>query len=121
MMGEYMLCSTQAIAEGSAKGFNLNGGHTDTFFVVRKNNRFFAYLDICPHYNSTTLPWKRHEYTDVAGEHIVCAAHGALFNIETGACVQGPCKNQFIKKIPIQIKSEQQIWISEKTIKVFKL
>lgn len=120
-MDEHLLCSTHDIPEGKAKGFKIGENGKDTFFVTRKNNQFFAYLDVCPHYNSTTLPWKRHEYTDVKGEHIVCAAHGALFDIATGVCIQGPCKHQRIQRIPIRIESNQQIWISKKTIKAFKL
>lgn len=31
---------------------------------------------------------------------IQCATHGALFEIETGHCIAGPCLGQNLQKIP---------------------
>lgn len=120
-MSKLLLGSVADIADGQAKGFDLNDSGRDTFFIVRQGEQIFAYVDICPHYNNTSLPWKRHHYLDSASKHIVCAAHGALFEIADGHCVQGPCLGQKLRKIPIEVSSQNEIWISLTTIKEFNL
>ena len=120
-MSKVLLGSVSDITEGHGKGFDPNQTGKDTFFVVRKDNQLFAYTDSCPHYGTTTLPWKRHQYLDSASDYIVCAAHGALFEIDNGACVQGPCLGQRLQKIPIEVSSKNEMWISLKTLKEFKL
>lgn len=120
-MTKLLLGKLEDIAENKAKGFDPNETGSNTFFVVRKKNELFAYTDICPHYNNTTLPWKRHQYLDGAAKYIVCAAHGALFEIDNGNCVQGPCLGQKLNKLPIEISANQDIFIDLNTIKEFNL
>ena len=38
-------------------------------------------------------------FLDVTGTLIQCASHGALFLIQSGRCVAGPCAGQSLKKI----------------------
>ncbi|WP_076536570.1 Rieske 2Fe-2S domain-containing protein [Shewanella sp. UCD-KL21] len=120
-MKRLLLGSLDDIADGQAKGFDPDNTGNDTLFIVRKGRELFAYRDICPHYNDTSLPWKQHQYLDGAGNYIVCAAHGALFNIDNGECVQGPCLGQGLDKIPVQISAENEIFIESTIIKEFKL
>lgn len=120
-MSELLLGNVNDIADGQAKGFDPNRTGNDTFFIVRKGDDLFAYADSCPHYNDTSLPWKRHKYLDGASKYIVCAAHGALFEVDSGTCVQGPCINQRLKRIPIKISAENEIFIKLITIKEFNL
>ena len=37
--------------------------------------------------------------------HIICSTHGALFEIETGFCISGPCINKNLAQIPATIKN----------------
>ena len=120
-MKKIHLGAVSDVNDGEAKGFDINNTGTDTFFIVRKGNEIFAYLDICPHYNDTSLPWKRHMYLDNQSQHIVCAAHGALFDIEDGYCLQGPCLGERLRKVPIEVSADNEIWIRLTTIEEFKL
>jgi len=43
---------------------------------------------------------------------IQCSTHGALFNIESGECLQGPCLGQSLQSIDYEIK-EGNIYINE--------
>ena len=38
-----------------------------------------------------------------AGSHIACHAHGAWFEIDTGACVQGPCLGKRLTRVPLVV------------------
>ncbi len=41
---------------------------------------------------------------------IQCATHGALFLIESGECVAGPCAGQFLAALDSR-EDEQGIWV----------
>jgi nitrite reductase/ring-hydroxylating ferredoxin subunit len=38
-------------------------------------------------------------FLDAAGEHFVCATHGALFRIGDGHCVSGPCQGDALQRL----------------------
>lgn len=100
------LCKLDEVPSNGAKGFDpFNEGH-DSIFVVNTPKGLFAYRDICPHYGSTTLPWRKNEYLNSAGTNIVCAAHGAEFEIATGLCVSGPCLGQSLTPIPLIVAED---------------
>ena len=39
-------------------------------------------------------------FLDPDGSLIQCSTHGALFEIESGRCIAGPCKGQYLQAIP---------------------
>lgn len=100
------LCAVDDIIDGRAKGVEVNDGRV---FVVRRGNSLRAYHDICPHYGETSLPWRTDEYLDGAGEFIVCAAHGAKFEIDTGECVSGPCLGDYLTPVTIEVDDQGRV------------
>lgn len=83
---------------------------------MRRNDTVFAYLDACPHYSSgTPMAWKKDAYLDGEGGHLACHSHGALFDIETGECVLGPCLGQSLKKVRVHMTSRGTIEIIDGT------
>ncbi len=72
-------------------------------FVVRDGDRYFAYLNLCPH-QGVALDWDNEQFLDIDGELIQCAMHGALFSIDTGICLAGPCHGEHL--IPIHTHIE---------------
>ena len=80
-----------AIADGTARGFVLRIGATRFHgLVVRRGGQAHGYVDRCPH---AGLPLARGDATIVTadGTLIECHWHGALFEVESGSCVGGPC------------------------------
>ncbi|HEU4460047.1 MAG TPA: Rieske (2Fe-2S) protein [Methylibium sp.] len=92
------------VPEGGARGYAEAG-----VFVVRHRGRLHAYLDACPHYGDTPLAWRRDAYLDAAGRRIVCAAHGAQFEIASGRCILGPCLGQSLTAVPIRVNAAGDI------------
>ena len=105
------LCHLDDIEDGKAKGFEIGPSEQDRVFVVRQGEKICAYRDICPHYGNTTLPWKKDEYLDSAGKLIVCAAHGALFEISSGKCISGPCLGEYLAPVQAKLEEDKQIVI----------
>ena len=53
-------------------------------FVVREDDRVFGYVNSCPHLG-TPLNWAGDTFISEDSGLIICATHGALFEIEDGA------------------------------------
>lgn len=104
-----VLCSLSDLEDGRARGFDPFQTGRDTVFVVRRSDRVYAYLDVCPHYGSTPLPWKKDAYLTRDAQHIFCSAHGAIFDIETGACMLGPCLGQSLTSVQVAISKAGEI------------
>jgi nitrite reductase/ring-hydroxylating ferredoxin subunit len=105
------LCNINDLEEGNARGF-IAPGFRRKIILILKAGQVHAYLDACPHYpTGTPMAWKTDAYLDGEKKHIACHSHGALFDIETGACVLGPCLGQSLQKIQISIQDSGDISI----------
>lgn len=101
------LAKTHSIADGSAREFSLGEGANPTeLFVVHSEGRFFAYLNRCPH-TGVTLNWQPGQFFDFMQQFIQCSTHGALFRIENGFCVRGPCAGASLQAVPLQIDNDE--------------
>lgn len=102
-MKRVVLCRLDALPTHGARGFDpLDDGH-DSMFVVRRGATLYGYLDRCPHYGDTRLPWRKDAYLDAAGDAIVCSSHGARFDIVSGRCTLGPCLGQALVRVPLEV------------------
>jgi len=98
------LCRLDEIAEPGSRGFRIaGGGETRAIFVVRHRERVIAYENSCPHLGSP-LDWVPDRFLDLEKRHILCATHGALFQIGDGFCVWGPCAGKHLKPVPITVE-----------------
>lgn len=84
------LCLAREIAEGAARGFDLDGEGADTIFLVRVAGAIAGWRNLCPH-EGAAMALRRDVYLNAAGTRIICHAHGAEFDPRTGLCLQGPC------------------------------
>jgi len=100
------LCAPNEVTEGQSRGFELAG---EKLFAVRKDGRLHAYRNRCPH-RGIPLEWPPEQFLDVSASLIQCATHGALFLIDSGECVAGPCAGQSLEAIAIH-EDDQAIWV----------
>lgn len=87
------------IEEGMSKGIDVDNLH---LFAVKQDSKIYLYWNRCPHLG-TPLEWQDDKFLDADGKFIQCATHGALFQIEDGHCLVGPCKGKNLQKIPFTI------------------
>ena len=102
------LCAVGDLLEGQVKGFAEQG-----VFALRFNGIFHVYQDACPHYGDTPLAWRKDAYLNADGTRIVCAAHGALFEPDTGLCVLGPCLGQSLQSVPVDLNADGSLVITK--------
>lgn len=89
------LCHIDEIAEATSKGFEVDG---KSYFAVKNDGTLFIYENRCPHLG-IELNWQEDQFLDSEGCLIQCSTHGALFLIEDGQCVAGPCQGQKLTAI----------------------
>lgn len=89
------LCHIDEIEENQSKQFEIG---ELVIFAIKKNGKIYVYENSCPHLG-VELNWERDKFLDMDGALIQCSTHGALFLIETGECVSGPCLKQFLKPV----------------------
>ncbi len=103
------LCRLSDLDRTGAKGMTIErDGQTLDVFVVRHGGRVHGFVDHCPHAGAT-LAWIPDRYLDETGEYLICATHGALFDIASGACVGGPCGGKGLTPLPVSIVGDEVV------------
>ena len=98
------LCRLDEIAAPGSKGFSLgSGAERREIFVVRDAaGTPRAYLNSCPH-TGGPLDWVEHQFLSLDRRLILCATHWALFRIDDGYCVHGPCAGKRLASLAITV------------------
>ena len=101
------LCALEDIPDGASRGFTLErcDGRGLRVFAVRRGEAVWAYVNRCPH-RGTPLDWQPDDFLDRDGRHIVCATHGAVFRLEDGVCIAGPCPGEQLTPLPLERRGE---------------
>ena len=106
------LCHIDDLPDGHSRGFDPLGRGQDSLLLVRRGGQVHAWLDSCPHHG-TPMAWRKDAYLNAAGDRIVCAAHGALFDIETGLCTLGPCLGDRLQALPITVHPSGEVHLAD--------
>jgi len=107
------ICSLTDLPEGSSRGFSIQSGPVcDEIFLVHKNGCISAYLNSCPH-TGGPLDWVPDQFLNLDGDLIQCATHDALFRIEDGVCVVGPCTGRSLTRLRVEIQNEQILLLTD--------
>jgi len=96
------LCRGDEIPDGAARGFAV-GARPLRILVARRGDAFHGYVDRCPHVG-TPLAWSPDEYMDRERTFLLCSTHGALFRVNDGVCVAGPCQGDRLEPFPIAVR-----------------
>jgi len=88
-----------------AKGLvALVEGKQRNIFVVRKGDQVFTYLNWCPH-NQVLIDQIPNKFFNADKSLIQCSKHGALFEIDNGLCIEGPCEGERLKSLDTVIEN----------------
>lgn len=96
--GATALCSTETLRQRRCLGFDLEG--CPLFLVQLDNGEVRAYRNNCPHLN-IELNWQPHGFLDYDQCYIQCKTHGALFRMDDGYCIVGPCNGQSLSPLDV--------------------
>lgn len=104
----YAICNVRDIPNRRGKSFHLlrrqpDGTQTPWhILVVLWDRKLYGYVNICPH-QRVNLDWERDQFFDPNGTRLICGKHGALFQVETGACIEGPCLGARLEPVLLRV------------------
>lgn len=102
------LCLASDLDNNQSKGFEIE--NSEAVFLVKKSDQIYGYQNHCPHLG-VNLEWKEDQFLDSTDTLIQCAMHGALFSVESGLCVSGPCRGQNLKTIELHQDNDDKIFL----------
>ncbi|MFT3805705.1 Rieske (2Fe-2S) protein [Arenimonas sp.] len=93
------------LEDGAITSINAEiDGEMESIILRRRGASVQAWLNICPHAG------RRLDYAPgrflLSDGLLVCAAHGASFELEEGECVGGPCRGASLRAVPVRIGAE---------------
>jgi nitrite reductase/ring-hydroxylating ferredoxin subunit len=98
------LCDLSEVKDGDSNGFFVEtAGKMESYIVVRQGANAFVYINSCPHIG-TPLDFTPGQFLTVDKSMIMCSAHAALFRIEDGFCISGPCAEESLTPVAIDIR-----------------
>jgi nitrite reductase/ring-hydroxylating ferredoxin subunit len=103
------LCRFDELSANTARGFDPDGTGADTIFVLCRGDAVRAFVNRCPH-QGAALEYRKDHFLTRDGRHVMCHAHGALFDPDTGQCVWGACQGQSLAVVPCWV-DRGWVWI----------
>jgi nitrite reductase/ring-hydroxylating ferredoxin subunit len=97
------LCQLDDMRDGEAMALDvLLPEGEESVILLRQGERVNAWLNICPH-AGRRLDWAPGKFLISKGM-LVCAAHGASFNVDNGECIGGPCRGESLRHVPVRVE-----------------
>lgn len=111
-----MICNIDDIKDNGASVYKLNNSNIDyEIIIVRKNFKIHGFKNLCPHAN-LPLNLNSLEVLSRDKKHLICKNHAALFDIDSGVCVSGPCIGKGLELVNLKIKDEKIFFNESKGI-----
>ena len=100
-----VICRFAELEDPGSRGAAVTiAGQLQDIFIVRRGGDVYGYLNSCPH-TGAPLDWTPDRFLDLDGEHIQCAMHAAVFRIEDGGCIAGPCKGDRLTPVAVKVEA----------------
>lgn len=94
---------------GFAEADAVLEGDAESIVLYREGDHVRAWLNVCPH-AGRRLDWAPGQFLKSREGHLVCAAHGASFELQSGTCVSGPCRGDLLRAVPVEVR-DGQVWL----------
>ena len=85
-------------------------GEDESLIVHRQGNAVRAWLNVCPH-AGRRLDWAPGEFLRAKNGDLVCAVHGATFELGEGLCVAGPCRGDRLRVVALEVR-DGGVWLA---------
>lgn len=79
----------------------LPGGDAESLILHRDGDAVRAWLNVCPH-AGRRLDWAPGRFLKSKAGELVCAVHGATFELQGGVCVAGPCRGDSLRAVAVE-------------------
>lgn len=79
-------------------------GVPESLLLYRDGDTARAWLNVCPH-AGRRLDWAPGQFLKSKDGLLVCAAHGASFELAAGQCVAGPCRGEALRAVAVEVRA----------------
>jgi nitrite reductase/ring-hydroxylating ferredoxin subunit len=86
-------------------------GDAESLILYRDGDHVRAWLNVCPH-AGRRLDWAPGQFLKTKEGLLVCAAHGASFELVNGGCVAGPCRGESLRAVAVRV-SDGQVFLEQ--------
>ncbi|MDA0705744.1 MAG: Rieske 2Fe-2S domain-containing protein [Proteobacteria bacterium] len=94
----------EELGDPGCREFQVGGGDWPLHgFVVRQGHAVHAYENYCMHVGHP-LNWMPDAFLTKDRSSIICASHGALYEIDTGLCFAGPCLGKSLRRVAVSVR-----------------
>lgn len=105
------LIELQRLADGAfAEAEASIEGEAESLLLYRDGDAVRAWLNICPH-AGRRLDWAPGQFLKTKDGLLVCAAHGASFELLGGECVAGPCRGESLRAVEVVVR-DGAVWLA---------
>ncbi|HOP21434.1 MAG TPA: Rieske 2Fe-2S domain-containing protein [Gammaproteobacteria bacterium] len=107
------LAKLKDIESGVLRECSIDTGQGQlSLILIEREEGFKAYTNSCPH-QGRRLDFAENQFLMTENQELVCPAHGAVFELNKGYCLSGPCKGQSLRQIDIKVDEESIFAILE--------
>lgn len=83
-------------------------GQAEALIVYRDGGAVRAWLNVCPH-AGRRLDWAPGRFLQGKDGSLICAAHGASFELGRGDCIAGPCRGQSLRAVAARVDGDEVV------------
>ena len=103
-LAEVEVCRLEDLDDPGCREFRIGDGDWPfKGFVVRQGDDVYAYQNFCMHVGHP-LNWNPDRFLTEDGSKIICASHGAMYDIASGDCVGGPCRGKTLRRVHCEVR-----------------
>ena len=84
-------------------------GDAESLVLHRQGDEVRAWFNVCPH-AGRRLDWAPGQFLKSKEGLLVCAAHGASFELLQGECLAGPCRGESLRAVPVDVR-DGAVWL----------
>lgn len=84
------------------------GRPREALVVRASDGELRCYLNLCKHL-PVPLDGGSREFLDPTGRYLVCGTHGALYRLEDGHCVEGPCVGTTLTPLEFTVRPDGSV------------
>jgi nitrite reductase/ring-hydroxylating ferredoxin subunit len=102
------LCSLDELEPGAGREFRSAQGWV---VLIRGASGVCAWLNSCPH-QGRSLNLGPDEFLFTPEGRLMCPHHGAVFDVDSGSCLDGPCKGSALTAVALSV-DDGEIYLAE--------
>ena len=109
MADQFVIIPKKKLSNLVARSFETKiAGQIIKGIVIQKDGAYFAYQNLCMHL-AVTLDLNDENFFTHDKTHLQCHMHGAMYEVETGFCVAGPCQGTRLKSLELRVEPNRLV------------